>query len=163
MVPSVFLYPKQLQRKLVNLAVGDDPSHLGSEIIKKSLFAQTQTHCHNRVLTETRSGLTGGWCDDPQTATSVTIRRLSTILPTGSEMMYSSYVERNTQTQMTFIDGLIASGYVLDEENFDEGCYVKTDADGFIHIYQIGEDEGEWNYVKMTEDFDVLTEKTFTV
>jgi hypothetical protein len=98
-----------------------------------------------------------------KTRSSVTIRRLSTILPTGSEMMYSSYVERNTQTQMTFIDGLIASGYVLDEENFDEGCYVKTDADGFIHIYQIGEDEGEWNYVKMTEDYDVLTEKTFTI
>ena len=26
--------------------------------------------------------------------------------------------------------------------------------------YQIGEDEGEWNYVKMTEDFDVLIETT---
>ena len=29
------------------------------------------------------------------------------------------------------------------------------------HVYQIGEDEGEWNYVKMTEDYDVLTEVTF--
>ena len=62
---------------------------------------------------------------------------------------------------MTFIDALIASGYVLDEDNYDEGCYVKTDVDGFIHIYQIGEDEGEWNYVKMTEDCDVITEVTF--
>jgi len=62
---------------------------------------------------------------------------------------------------MTFVDALIASGYVLDEENFDDDCYVKTDANGLIHIYQEGEDEGEWNYVKMTEDFDVLTEVTF--
>jgi hypothetical protein len=62
---------------------------------------------------------------------------------------------------MTFTDALIASGYVLDEDNFDDGSYVKTDVDGFIHIYQIGEDEGEWNYVKMTEDYDVLTEVTF--
>ena len=38
---------------------------------------------------------------------------------------------------------------------------VKTDADGLFHVYQIGEDEGEWNYVKMTEDYDVLTEVTF--
>jgi hypothetical protein len=68
----------------------------------------------------------------------------------------------NTQTQMTFIDGLIASGYIYDDKNFDNS-YVKTDVDGFIHIYQEGEDEGEWNYVKMTEDYDVLTEKTFTI
>jgi hypothetical protein len=66
---------------------------------------------------------------------------------------------------MTFIDGLIASGYVQGEdERFDVDCYVKWSfADGIIHIYQEGEDEGEWNYVKMTEDFDVLTEKTFTL
>ena len=62
---------------------------------------------------------------------------------------------------MTFIDGLIASGYVLDEENFDEGCYVKTDEDDLTHVYQMSEDEGEWNYVKMNEDFDVLLEVTF--
>ncbi len=68
-----------------------------------------------------------------------------------------------TENKMTFIDGLIASGYVLDEVNFDEGCYVKTDVEGFIHIYQIGEDEGEWNYVKMTEDYDVIVEKTFNL
>lgn len=62
---------------------------------------------------------------------------------------------------MTFTDALIASGYTLDEDNFDEGCYVKTDADNFIHIYQTGEDEGNWNYVKMSEDFDVISEVTF--
>jgi hypothetical protein len=62
---------------------------------------------------------------------------------------------------VTFVDALLAAGYVLDEDNYDEGCYVKTDADGLIHVYQIGEDEGEWNYVKMTEDYDVLTEVTF--
>lgn len=61
---------------------------------------------------------------------------------------------------MTFIQGLIASGYVFDDENYD-GCYVKQDTDGFIHLYQEGEDDNEWNYVKMTEDFDVISEVTF--
>jgi hypothetical protein len=62
---------------------------------------------------------------------------------------------------MTFLDKLISAGYVLDEDNFDEGCYVRTDGDNLIHVYQIGEDEGEWNYVTMNEDFDVLLEVTF--
>jgi hypothetical protein len=35
------------------------------------------------------------------------------------------------------------------------------DEDNLIHCYQEGEDEGEWNYVKMNEDFDVLLEVTF--
>ncbi len=61
---------------------------------------------------------------------------------------------------MTFTDALIASGYVFDDENYD-GCYVKQDADGFYHLYQEGEDENEWNYVKMDEDFDVISEVTF--
>jgi hypothetical protein len=61
---------------------------------------------------------------------------------------------------MTFVDALIASGYVFDEDDYD-GCYVKQDAEGFIHLYQEGEDEGEWNYVKMTDEFDVITEVTF--
>lgn len=63
---------------------------------------------------------------------------------------------------MTFTDALIASGYVLDEDNFDEGCYIKWSfGEGVIHVYQEGEDEGEWNYVKMTNEFDVITEVTF--
>ena len=62
---------------------------------------------------------------------------------------------------MTFTEALLSANYVLDEQNFDLGCYVKTDTEGNIHIYQVGENEGEWNYVKMTEDFDVLTEVTF--
>jgi hypothetical protein len=61
---------------------------------------------------------------------------------------------------MTFTEALIASGYVFDDEDYD-GCYVKQDANGFIHLYQEGEDEGLWNYVKMTDEFDVLTEVTF--
>jgi len=61
---------------------------------------------------------------------------------------------------MTFTNSLIAQGYVFDDENFDD-AYVKTDADGFIHLYQEGEDEGEWNYVKMNDDYDVIEEKTF--
>ena len=60
---------------------------------------------------------------------------------------------------MTFIQQLIADGYVYDDEDYD-GCYVKQDEDGIIHCYQ-GEDEDEWNYVKMTDEFDVITEKTF--
>ena len=63
---------------------------------------------------------------------------------------------------MDFIEGLIASGYVLDSENFDD-CYVKTDSDGVLHLYQEGEDENEWNYVTMDHDFNVITEKTFTL
>jgi hypothetical protein len=59
---------------------------------------------------------------------------------------------------MTFTDALIASGYTFDCENFDD-AYVKTDAEGLIHLYQEG--EGEWNYVKMNEDYDVITEVTF--
>ena len=62
---------------------------------------------------------------------------------------------------MTFTEALIHAGYILDEENFDEGCYVKTDEDDLTHVYQMSEDEGEWNYVKMNEDFDVLLEVTF--
>jgi hypothetical protein len=61
---------------------------------------------------------------------------------------------------MTFTDALIAAGYVFDDENYD-GCYVKQDSDNFIHLYQEAEEEGLWNYVKMTEDFDVLSEVTF--
>jgi len=67
---------------------------------------------------------------------------------------------------MTFIDGLIASGYKFDSENFDD-CWVKkvkwNDGSTLIHLYQEGEDEGEWNYVKMTEDMDVISEKTFVI
>ena len=62
---------------------------------------------------------------------------------------------------MTFQQALLSANYVLDEQNFDLGCYVKTDSEDNIHIYQVGENEGEWNYVKMTEDFDVLIEVTF--
>lgn len=64
---------------------------------------------------------------------------------------------------MTFIDALIASGYVFDDENYD-GCYVKQDSEGFIHLYQENVDDDTdtlWNYVKMTDDFDVITEVTF--
>ena len=61
---------------------------------------------------------------------------------------------------MTFTDALIASGYVFDEEDYD-GCYVKQDENGYIYLYQEHEEEGLWNYVKMTDDFDILHEVTF--
>ena len=64
---------------------------------------------------------------------------------------------------MTFVDALIASGYVFDDENYD-GCYVKQDSDNFIHLYQENVDDDTdtlWNYVKMTDDFDVIREVTF--
>ena len=61
---------------------------------------------------------------------------------------------------MTFAEALIAAGYVFDAEDYD-GCFVKVDAEGFIHCYQEGEDDNEWNYVKMTNEFDVITEVTF--
>jgi hypothetical protein len=62
---------------------------------------------------------------------------------------------------MILTAALLASGYVFNDEDYDD-CYVKQDANGFIHCYQKGEDEGEWNYVRMTDEFDVLVEKTFT-
>lgn len=64
---------------------------------------------------------------------------------------------------MTFTDTLIASGYDQGvDDRFDENCYIKWSfEEGVIHVYQEGEDEGEWFYVKMTEDCDVLTEVTF--
>lgn len=61
---------------------------------------------------------------------------------------------------MTFTEALFASGYRFDGENYDD-AWVKTDADGCIHLYQEGEDESEWNYVKMTSDYDVISEVTF--
>ena len=66
---------------------------------------------------------------------------------------------------MTFTDALIAACYVFDDENYD-GCYVKQDSDNFIHLYQENVDDETdtlWNYVKMTEDFDVITETTVNV
>ena len=64
---------------------------------------------------------------------------------------------------MTFTDALIAAGYVFDDENYD-GCYVKQDSDNFIHLYQENVDDETdtlWNYVKMSDDFDVISEVTF--
>lgn len=64
---------------------------------------------------------------------------------------------------MTFTDELIAAGYVFDDENYD-GCYVKQDDDGFIHLYQENVDDETdtlWNYIKMSDDFDVISEVTF--
>jgi hypothetical protein len=61
---------------------------------------------------------------------------------------------------MTFADELIASGFVYDD-SFDD-AYVKMDEDKIIHLYQPHEEDGLWNYVKMTEDFDVIFEETFS-
>jgi len=74
---------------------------------------------------------------------------------------FSPTLHSDQTNLMTFVHALLSAGYLLDEENFDENCYIKTDSLGFVHIYQMGEDEGEWNYVKMTEDYDVITEVTF--
>ena len=64
---------------------------------------------------------------------------------------------------MAFIDTLIASGFTQGEDDrFDKDCYIKWSfADGVIHLYR--QEKGEWwNYVKMTEDCDVLTEVRFS-
>ena len=63
---------------------------------------------------------------------------------------------------VNFAEQLVKEGYVFDEEDFD-CCYVKQDANGDYHLYQEGEDEGEWNYVKMSKLFTVLKEQTFTI
>ena len=72
-------------------------------------------------------------------------------------------ITSNQTNHMTFVEGLIASGYRFDDgENYDD-AWVKNDSEGFMHFYFEGEDENEWNYVKMTSDYDVVTEKTFTL
>lgn len=140
----------------------DDPSHLSSEIIEKSLFAQTQTHCHNRVLTETKLRLKRGWSTQRQPESDCdswgTVHHSPQTLSDGV-----FYKGEETRSQMTFTDTLIASGYDQGvDDRFDENCYIKWSfEEGVIHVYQEGEDEGEWFYVKMTEDCDVLTEVTF--
>ena len=60
---------------------------------------------------------------------------------------------------MTFVETLISEGYEFNDEDFD-GCYVKEDENGFYHLYQEGEDDGEWNYVQMSPLFDVVKEYT---
>lgn len=63
---------------------------------------------------------------------------------------------------MSFTETLLSEGYVFNDEDFD-GCYVKQDEDGVYHLYQEGEDEGEWNYVQMSELFDVIKEYTVSI
>jgi hypothetical protein len=63
---------------------------------------------------------------------------------------------------MSFAETLISEGYVFNDEDFD-CCYVKQDENGVYHLYQEGEDEGEWNYVQMSRLFDVIKEYTVTV
>lgn len=70
----------------------------------------------------------------------------------------------NPTSKMTFTDELIAAGYVFNDEDFD-CAYVKQDSDGFYHLYQENVDDDTdtlWNYVKMTEDFDVVIETTIS-
>jgi hypothetical protein len=54
---------------LMILVAMDEPIPYWGKIAEKLLFAQTQTHCHYRDLTETGSGFTGGSYDRPQTQT----------------------------------------------------------------------------------------------
>lgn len=63
---------------------------------------------------------------------------------------------------MSFTETLLSEGYVFNDEDFD-GCYVKQDEDGVYHLYQEGEDEGEWNYVQMSKLFTVIEEYTVTI
>lgn len=63
---------------------------------------------------------------------------------------------------MSFVETLQSEGYVFNDEDFD-CCYVKQDDKGFYHLYQEGEDDGEWNYVQMSPLFDVVKEYTVKV
>jgi hypothetical protein len=64
---------------------------------------------------------------------------------------------------MTFTDKLIASGYEQDvDDRFDKDCYIRWSyAEGVIQVYQKCENEGEWNFMEMTENCDVLSKITF--
>jgi len=76
----------------------------------------------------------------------------------------SFYITFVPEVLMSFVETLLAEGYVYNDEDFD-ACYVKHDPDECVyHLYQEGEDDGEWNYVKMTDQiFDVITEYTVNV
>jgi hypothetical protein len=63
---------------------------------------------------------------------------------------------------MSFTETLVSEGYTFNDEDFD-GCYVKQDENGNYHLYQEGEDDGEWNYVQMTSLFSVVEEYTVTI
>ena len=78
---------------------------------------------------------------------------------------HMSLIKTYLHNKMTFTEALIASGYEFNDEDFD-CAYVKQDSEGFYHLYQENEDDETdmlWNYVKMTEDFDVIEEKTFSI
>jgi hypothetical protein len=64
---------------------------------------------------------------------------------------------------MTFTDKLIASGYEQGvDDRFDKDCYIRWSyAQGVIQVYQKCENEGEWNFMEMTENCDVLSKITF--
>lgn len=64
--------------------------------------------------------------------------------------------------RMTFLETLLSEGYIFNDEDFDS-CYVKQDADGNYHLYQEGEDDGDWNYVQMSPLFSVIKEYTVTI
>ena len=51
----------------MNLIAKGEPIPYWGKIAEKSLFAQTQTPCHDRDLTETRMRRFAGWCDQVKT------------------------------------------------------------------------------------------------
>jgi hypothetical protein len=65
---------------------------------------------------------------------------------------------------MSFTEFLLSSGYVYNEEgeNDLQECYLKQEED-CIRFVTEGEDDSSWDYVKMSPDFDVLEEKSFTI
>jgi hypothetical protein len=63
------------------------------------------------------------------------------------------------QTQMTFTDALIASGYYFQPET---GAFCKEDCDQNLHSY-VEQEDGEWSYEKYDQDDQLVTSKVFSL
>ena len=64
-----------------------------------------------------------------------------------------------TQTQMTFTEALIASGYYFQPEC---GAFHKADANGNEHSY-VEQEDNMWSYEKYNKDSQLVSSKVFTL
>ena len=64
-----------------------------------------------------------------------------------------------TQTQMTFTEALIASGYYFQPEC---GAFWKEDANGNSHSY-VEQEDNMWSYEKVNQDGQLMSSKVFSL
>jgi hypothetical protein len=63
------------------------------------------------------------------------------------------------QTQMTFTEALIASGYYFQPEC---GAFHKADSNGNEHSY-VEQDDNTWSYEKYNQDGQLVSSKVFSL